>query len=79
MLLKIFLVDLAAGWIVLHRQPFLVDGEVGQMDEHVAEILFTRAEFLCCEAHQSIFVEVNAERVDAGYEHVDTKIELKNY
>jgi hypothetical protein len=46
------------------------------MDIFVFDFLGEEAEFLCTEPGEPLVIDVDSQRVHAGYEHVDSQVEF---
>ena len=55
---------------------YLVDAVVGEMHEDIPHTAAVVAVLVRGKAHQAVVVEVDAERVHTGHQHVQTQVEL---
>ena len=55
---------------------YLVDAVVGEMHEDIPHTAAVVAVLVRGKAHQAVVVEVDAERVNTGHQHVQTQVKL---
>ena len=55
---------------------YLVDAVVGEMHEDIPHTAAVVAVLVRGKAHQAVVVEVDAERVHTGHQHVQTQVKL---